>query len=248
MNKLGLVGFTALLALGCSSKQVISGQLALSSFPNPPTVVHLLKHGRVVSQAPVAADGTFALPMHKGKGLQVQFLGYRDYTGLVFPRSATINTTFAIHSGASSFDLGQVRFIGDTAAVQFVVFSASTDGDNVECEDGIDAATGAVCVDNDNEGDTCEEDDGEENDDEESGETCGGDAVDCVDGIDSATGAECDGGPSANQDDGEEDDDAETDDAVLSNAAVAEHNLPASIGGCGDEDDDEGNDDEEDDD
>ena len=80
--------------------------------------------------------------------------------------------------------------------------AVSDEADGLECENGLDAATGAPCTD----------DDAVEGDNGEADEADGGaevDGVDCVDGIDAATGAECDGGPAANHtdgaDDGEED-------------------------------------------
>ena len=122
------------------------------------------------------------------------------------------------------FDLGMVRFVGDptSRAYQQRPAGGVATADQA-CEDGVDATTGAVCVDDNDEGGagTCEGDGG----------------VDCQDGIDPATGAECDGGPAANPTDGTEvgggDGDGETaDDTLPGQAAVADHNLPAAIG-CG---------------
>ena len=112
-----------------------------------------------------------------------------------------------------------------------------TESDEVECEDGIDTATGALCVDDEEPTGMC----GGEGDDEEGGDDAEGDAgVDCQDGI--ATGAECDGGPSANQNDGEEEESEEGDENDdPTDAAVADHNLPAAVG-CEQNDEDDGDD------
>ncbi len=80
---------------------------------------------------------------------------------------------------------------------------ASEEVDGVDCQDGIDAATGTECdggpsanaVDDPAEGDTRQESEADEE----------VDGVDCENGIDAATGAECDGGPSANPQDGADD-------------------------------------------
>jgi hypothetical protein len=225
----GLSGLATLLAVGCAQPQVISGQAEQLTFPAKVVRVQATNHrGKLVSEATVAADGTFSLSVPRGKGYHLDFISETGAT-LVFPRAqgtlVQVQSTFDVRQGGATFDLGKVRFIGDPLAAQYTFFSASTNASDGECEDGIDAVTGAVCVDNEEaDGEAC---DGEENDD----------GVDCVDGIDSATGAECDGGPSANQDDGEADDDV-----IPAVAAVADHNLPASFQDCGDGDGEENDD------
>ena len=219
------------LAAGCSSSgdgQVVKGQLALSSFPAGVDNVRVMQGSTLTSEAIPTSDGAFELTIPAGKGYSLELRKGDALVGLVFPRaSGSVEHSFAVAGGGSPFDLGNVRYVGDISTKSFSFGEKAGDGDG-ECENGIDAETGAVCVDDDHENEAC--DDGEENEDEEGG-------VDCVDGIDSATGAECDGGPSANQDDGEEDDDAETDDDGPAEAAVADHNLPASLG-CGEEEED----------
>jgi len=167
---------------------------------------------------------------------------------MIFPRLTRINESTFDVTGAGTFALGSVRDVGDPHQKSFrsarMASATSDDGENEsECEDGVDAATGEVCVDDDaNEvGETC---DASERDDEEGdrGDEEGG--VDCEDGIDTATGAECDGGPAANAKDEPEGDEAESadsaDDEVPTDAAVADHNLSGTVG-CGeDQDDDNG--------
>lgn len=223
--------FALALAGGCASQtspQVVSGRVDATTFPATVTTAQVLRAGQVVAEAPVAADGSFSLTIPAGANYHIAFASATGKPGLVFPRSVgTIDVSFAVRGGGAPFDLGMVRYVGDPTGHTYVYNAAPADGDDIECEDGIDPNTGAVCVDDDDEGaGSCEGD---------------GDDSNCEDGIDPATGAECDGGPSANTDGGAEEADGETeDDAVPGEAAVADHNLPASVG-CG-EDDEESDD------
>ena len=252
------------------SSLTVTGQIDTSSFGSPINTVQLLGGGNIIAEAPIGADGRFELAIPPGSGYQIVFASGNTATTLIFPRqSGTIDTRFEV-LGGGSFDLGTVRYIGDPR-VQSYQFSAMSekdadqeDDDEIECEDGVDPNTGAVCVDDDDdevagmcgveedgyndgdENDDSGDDDGDEDDDEESDDE-DDDDVNCEDGIDSTTGLECDGGPDANaDDDGDEDDDddndgddddgEESDDEVPSDAAVADHNLPSSLG-CPDSED-----------
>lgn len=231
--------FAALAACSASSpgEQTIKGQTALSTFPAALTEVQALRGATVVSHAPVASDGTFSLSLAPGNGYQIQFLRADGQVAMVFPRSAgSVDSRFDIRAVEKPFNLGKVRYIGDPATQTYAfntvgstssaLTSSNADTDDVQCEDGIDPTTGAVCVDDeDDEGaGACEEDGDADN-------------VNCEDGIDPATGLECDGGPTANADDGTEDS-AEDDGATPSEAAVPDHNLPAAMGCAADDDND----------
>jgi hypothetical protein len=215
------------------SKLVVSGLTDASSFAAPVTTVEARRGAAVVAQAPVGADGSFSITVPSGVGYQLRFVGAGGASTLVFPRSAgSIEARFDV-LGGGVFDLGRVRHVMDPMSqrYQFSTSAQALSGEQeVECEDSVDAATGAFCVDDDEEGSSasCGDGDGEENDDE---------GVDCVDGIDAATGLECDGGPGAD-DDVEEDDGPE----VPADAAIADHNLPGSFG-CAEEADGEEEDD-----
>lgn len=228
---------------GSPAPQVVSGTVALSSFPTPVAVARAVQAGRPVVESPVAADGGFSLTIPAGRGYRIEFAASSGGPALVFPRHAGgVTASFDVRGNGAPFDLGAVRYIGDPASWTFA-FASTTPGDTdtLQCEDGIDLATGAACVDDGAEelGGQCEEGDGEGGDHE------------CVDGIDPATGAWCDGGPAANP----ANDPTETgcsdgvdpvtglpcvagdEEGLPSEAAVADHNLPASIG-CGDGEDD----------
>ncbi|PKN47771.1 MAG: hypothetical protein CVU59_01660 [Deltaproteobacteria bacterium HGW-Deltaproteobacteria-17] len=224
--------------------QTIEGQIDVYSFVDAPTTVEVLRAGKVVSSTPIATDGRFTLYVSPGKGYSIQFKSPGSTVGLVFPRSTgAIDTRFDLLGRTAPFHLGKVVFIGDPTANSYLFKSSGAgvlkiNGDNenegdYECEDGIDPATGAVCVDDeDDEGAMCE------NDDENEGENVNnqdGDDINCEDGIDPATGLECDGGPDAN---GQDDDGDNEDGELPAQAAAAEHNLPASVG-CQDEDENE---------
>jgi len=218
----------ALAALGllmagtaCQSEpgpHVVSGTLALSTFPVPPEFAHASQDQFSVWTR-IAPDGTFSLTIPPGKGYRIDFVAASGRPVLVFPRHAgTIEATFDVRGGGTPFDLGNVRYVGDPqgSAYAFLTMSpGAADPDNVECEDGIDLATGAVCVDDDDEegAGVCDEEDGDNVDEQ------------CEDGIDSTTGGPCAG------DSGEIDTDVEE---VPTDAAVADHNLPPAIG-CADE-------------
>ena len=223
-----------ILALGMSacssapSAQAVRGTAALTSFPSTPTEVQVHRAGVVVASAAIDADGSFEVAVPPGTGYRIALVNADRAVALVYPRAqGNIELSFDVRSGANAFDLGSVRYTNDLNTRTFA-FSLTGEPDG-ECEDGIDAETGAVCVDDDEGPDACDDD--AETDD---------DGVDCVDGIDSATGDECDGGPAANApgDDGEVDDNAETDDDVPGEGAIADHNLPYVFGCDSEEDDD----------
>ena len=247
----------------------ITGQADAASFGAAVATVRATRAGAVVAQAAIGPDGRFTLAVPAGAGYTLDFIHPGGTVALVFPRkTGVIEHRFDV-TGGGAFDLGVVRHVGDPS-VRAYHFSTAlmslSEADDLECEDGVDAATGAMCVDDDEEelaglcgggaegehgdGDEADgvENDGEEND----GAGDEADGVDCVDGIDAATGAACDGGPAANPDDGEENDGEENDgeendgeeeggaDATPTDAAVADHNLPSALGCAGLEEDDEG--------
>lgn len=214
----------------------VTGQAELSGFPSAPTSVRATRGQSVVAESSVAADGSFELTIPAGAGYAIDFLSQADSVRLIFPRQTnTVESRFNV-LGAGDFNLGTVRYIGDPGTQSYLYLTSASalesDTDNVQCEDGIDAVTGAVCVD-DEDDETAEmcgdaEEGGEEGD--KAAEVPG---VDCENGIDTATGLECDGGPAANPNDGG----AEEEDVVTA-AAVADHNLPAAVGCPGEDGDD----------
>lgn len=249
----------------------LTGQVAPATFGAPVTAVRAASATAVVAQAPVAADGRFTLSVPAGVGYELRFVYAAGESTLVFPRKAgSIDHRFDV-TGSGAFDLGTVRRVGDPSAKSYRFAAAGAqaakgddganaeDGPDLECEDGIDAATGLVCIDDDDEelagmcggqgnhegggpghGGAMDDDHGKgegkgDNEGDEADEADGGDeAIDCVDGIDSATGAPCDGGPAANQDgdddEGDEGDANEQADPTPTDAAIADHNLPSAVG------------------
>ena len=231
----------ALSACAGSSEPVtrtlaLTGTASVATFPFTATSVRATRAGQVVASAPIAADGTFALSIPAATRYRLEVVG-TDGTAvkLVYPRvSGAIDASFDV-TGAGQFALGNVRYIGDPRQQSFLYAKKASapeasDGDG-ECKDGIDTATGAVCVDDDAESsaDTCAPEEGKE------GAETDGDNVECENGLD-ANGQACDGGPAANADDGTE---AGSEEDVPTDAAVADHNLPGAIG-CGDDEADGG--------
>ena len=251
-RNLAVVGLMVVLGSACSSQapapQILTGKVAVAGFPATVNAVRVTQAGTALVEAPLAADGSFAVTIPAGKAYRMEFVHAAGQAGLVAPRqSGVIGATFDVRGGRAPFDLGMVRYIGDPRAQSYTYRSTpaadATDGDNVQCEDGIDPTTGAVCVDdNSQDGEVCQAADG--------------DNVECEDGIDPNTGAPCDGGPAANatdnsgtESDGVADSDnvecedgidpttgaaCPNDDAedVPDEAAVADHNLPDALG-CG---------------
>jgi hypothetical protein len=221
----------ALLLAACSSAppQVVTGRVDNTTFPYAVDTVSAVRVGKTVVSAPIAADGSFSIAIPAGSRYRLEFAATGGRAGLVFPRTlGTLDTTFDVRGHQAAFDLGAVRFVGDPASHTYKTVAAPADGADGECENGIDPSTGAVCVDDEEDGGSCEASDG---------------GIDCQDGIDPATGQECDGGPAANQDDGTEADGEDPTDDAPTEGAVADKNLPSAIG-CGDEEDgEEGSDD-----
>ena len=256
----------AVLAVGCGTddtgarEQALTGHLDQASFPYTVGSIDVVDGRGAVTTVPVDASGAFRAALRVGGRYQMRAAGMQGDATVIFPRaSGKIDSWLAINHAGPAFDVGAVRFVGAMPTVSFKHVSNqqgdAADGDDVECEDGIDPNTGAVCVDDDAE-DGCQgegegEDDGEQDGDDvecedgidantgaacaddDDGEEADGDDIECEDGIDPNTGAAC-----ADDDDGEEDDDA-----VDGDVAVAEHNPPDG-GMCGGEDeDDDGEDD-----
>ena len=231
------LSLVALLAVaGCgqpaAKKQVVRGQAALESFPETVTQVRAARGRSTVSLSGLSSDGSFSLSLPAGTRYELVFVG-AGQVPLVFPRSSgSIDRSFDVQGAGKPFDLGSIRYVGDLSQQTFAfshfgaTSQASTDSSaagEANCEDGVDTSTGAVCVDDDDEG--------------AAAIACGGDseadddAVDCVDGIDAATGLECDGGPAANADDGADDEEAADENGTATGeGAVADHNLPSAMG------------------
>jgi hypothetical protein len=220
--KVILIGILGTLAVGCSDTsgvQTITGRVAQDSFGAQVASVVVTHNGSIVSEAPVAADGSFTVGVARGTGYTLRFHTAAERVALISPRATgTIDTTFAVRSPATAFDLGLVRKIDQPLSTTYHYGNGDSDGQegDGECEDGVDQ-NGAVCVDDDAEnGQTCQGDDGD-------GET-NDDGVDQGDG----DGETNDDGADQGDGDGETDDDTD----VAQAAAIAEHNLPSQIG-CG---------------
>lgn len=220
MRLLSLIAFPLLSLAACGGSpapQVVVGRVATTSFPYPVDTVRAVRGGRTVAEAPVAGDGAFSIAIPAGDGYRLELAAAGGRAGLVFPRQlGTIERTFNVRGHQAPFALGAVRYLGDPASHTY----KTTTGADGECQDGTDPATGAVCVDDHEDGGSCADDSG----------------GNCENGIDPATGLACDGGPAANQDDGTEADGETPTDDGPTDGAVADHNLPSAIG-CGDEQD-----------
>jgi hypothetical protein len=252
----------ALFFAACSEgKQPVSGTVAQESFSSPITTVTASRSDATSTSASVAADGTFTLNLPKGSGYRLDFTSAAGDTTLVFPRSGgAVEWRFDVTGTGSKFDLGTIRPVGDLRTMK-VTFAHQKgkhgDGgvdDDVTCVNGLDPTTGAVCVEDDDQGLACKDKGGKHGKGKGHEKAKGhGDAGCpkrhmCEDdaGMCKGDGDE-DGDGHHGHDGGLDDDDnttgtdttSATGEPVPTNAAVADRNLPASIGKCGDRDEGE---------
>jgi hypothetical protein len=214
------------------------------------------------------ASGQFRLVLHKGHTYRLAVeLATGTTEPIVFPRASGLaDQTFKISSGAATVGLGAVRHLEAAPAAGFKVKSVASpgttpaEGNDAECENGVDANTGAACVDDNGEL-TCDaghaDDHGADGEcengvDVKTGAACtdapaADDQADgeCENGVDAKTGAACTDAPAADdQADGECENgvDAKTgatcqdvaDASTSDGMAIAEHNVPDDVGGCDD--------------
>ena len=94
---------------------------------------------------------------------RLEFLSASGLPVLIFPRrSGALELSFDVRSAAAPFDLGAVRYVGSPAGLGHSFSSRITEPNaEIECEDGIDARTGAVCADDDNEENECNDEENE---------------------------------------------------------------------------------------
>src|SRR5262249_46304659 len=145
----------ATVAACSNSEQVLTGHVE-QNFPSQITEARIVHGGTVVATSAVAADGTFRLSVSPSKSLTLELVG-SGKDGVVFPRSTgKIDRTFAVHAAGPAWDLGTVRFVGNSASTSF---SFKTSPTSADCHDGKDAS-GATCVDDEDDSNgTCESDD-----------------------------------------------------------------------------------------
>jgi len=210
MNKTLLV---ALLLSACTEAKpsTLSGQLALTSFPNIPTKLETIDENGTRGAVALDPAGSFETTLVKGHTYRIAIGGAFGEVPLVFPRkSGRLDLDFKVSTAQAIVKLGQVRHFAVAPATGFAHKALTGD---VECEDGFVQGTTEPCVDDDSAVEC------------ESGENDG----ECVDGMDAVTGAAC---TDADDDTGSS---ASSDSAM----AVPEQNPPDDVSGCEDDEDDE---------
>lgn len=212
MKTLAATGLCFAIA-ACSSSgapQVVRGRVDSATFPRAVDQVVAIANGKTIASAALGAQGEFSLALPANASYRIELTSAASRVGLVQPRaSGTIDVSFAVKGSAAPFDMGMVRWVGAATSTTYHQTSTS-DGDG-ECENGVDAATGQPCVDDNSA--ACEANDGETND----GET-------------NDDGEARDGDGETNDDGEASDGDGETDDDAPGDSAIAEHNLPSAIG------------------
>jgi hypothetical protein len=155
--------------LGCSGDrgvQPISGRILLASFPGALTGVRASRPGAPAIEAAIGSDGAFLLPLGAGRRYRIDFPMAGGSASLVYPRKAgSTDFRFHVRGGGARFDLGMVRYMGTPDQLTVVFKQAQTatpatdPGPDVDCENGRDEKTGAVCADDNHqdEGDSCDE-------------------------------------------------------------------------------------------
>lgn len=203
-----LLVLTGMLAAACTApaSTSVSGRVDQSTFAQVIDQVTVVKAGRVVATAPVAATGEFAISIPAGTGYRME-LGSK--ATLISPRSTgKLDVTFNVHGGGS-FALGSVHAIGAVNGHTFAYGHHANDG---ECENGVDS-TGAVCVDDNQMGGSCDQQDTGGTGDTADETTDSGGSGDTTDGTTDQSGS----GDSA-------------DEGAPEEGAVADTNMPQDVG------------------
>ncbi len=167
-----------LLAIGCGGKlgaptSTVTGTVATESFPSTATEIVATSGRGVVVHASFDARGAFSVPVAKGDTYAFAVVVAGRRVPLVMPRrSGKLSQAFKVSSDGVVIALGRVHYLpaGPKAPIRVGSGSrcdgecvqddgASTcsdgsqaggDGENgTECENGVDVATHAACVDGD---------------------------------------------------------------------------------------------------
>lgn len=146
----------------------VQGELDLASFPAAPVAVEATnEQGRVI-QSKLAA-GAFELQLPRGHKYQLMVVMTSGAEPIVFPRAdGSLDLDFSVSSGGAVVALGAVHHFASAPPTGFDLKvdaqvsceadeeneqegehedADETDDDDVECENGVDATTGAACVD-----------------------------------------------------------------------------------------------------
>lgn len=202
-------------------RQIVTGTLALSGFPARVTAVRAHGQDGANVRVPVGEDGRFTLALPRGRNYRIDFSAGDRAARLVFPRkTGSLDMTFDVRGVGPALDLGAVRYLGDPDRRRFV-FAKQAEAPAKGCAAIGETKEGGeveeICVDDpageSGVGGVCE----------------GGGAV-------GETGAGGEGAGNAIEEEPAGDQQGVGEGTTnVSEAAVAEHNLPDAIGECGGE-------------
>ncbi len=232
-----LTGVSVLGATACGADEPVAPTQTLqgaigTGWQTTPTEVRAVGRTATFSSA-VDAAGRFSLDLVGHETYAFEFLASDgSVIPMVMARAGGVaSLKLRVQGGAPAFDMGPVHRVAPFISGDMPVRLMSTlgapalgtvDGDDIECEDGVDAKTGLPCVDDDDESQVCEN---EEDDDEEEEED-------------------------DDDDDDEHDDDDENEyqavPLALDEAAVPTRVPPSHLGSCDDEHEVEGEEEHED--
>lgn len=141
------------MAVGCTSTtSTISGTIQQESFPAPVTKI-TVRSDKGDTVVPVDATGKFALVLQQGAEYQFLFSTEGKATPLIARAVAgRLDTTVRVRSGGAKVDMGNVTYFAGQRATDLSVppplasaEAAATcedvdeeDGDNNQCENGLD--------------------------------------------------------------------------------------------------------------
>lgn len=226
-------------SVAATTTSSVSGSLSVTSFPSKPSAVEAVNEKGLGVTSTIDTQGHFKLALEKAHTYRFNVILASGVEPMVFPRtSKQLNTTMQVTSGAAMVALGTIRHFSAVPASGFAFKSASTTprtasptgaaaGSDGGCVDGRVAGVGAACVDDDAEA-SC--DNGADTSDR------GADS-ECDNGKDSKTGGSCTDAPE--KDDTGKGDLASADADPKKPMAIADHNAPASAGGCNEGDSEE---------
>jgi hypothetical protein len=206
MNRLMLRTLPLFALVACAGPdrpQVVTGQVALSTFPAQPTAVRALHGGRVVAEQLLGADGRFRLSLPAHGNYHLEVVAPQGRPVVAFPRrTGKVETGFHVGTGSRPYGVGTLRYVGDPRAQTFV-FALSAAPAAADCQAG-----GAVCVNDEGQGDNNQE------------------GVDEPDGNNNQCGVDEPNGD--NNQAGTDEPDGEN--VATDQAVVGDFNLPATLG------------------
>lgn len=154
-----VLGLAFVVITGCSTSDqggtnvsTVQGKLELASFPTAPETVEAIDESGAITEAAADSDGGFSLALEEGHSYRIDVKSGSEATPVVFARGdGRLAKSFRVSSGDATMDLGAVRHLDSAPSAGFTAWNDPNGLDEETCEDGIDVATGAACVDDESQ-------------------------------------------------------------------------------------------------